>query len=279
MPGLFKKVILLLLVTIIFSCSDKPAEDDTITIAVTISPYKNLIEKIAGKEFKIISSIPEGATPHHFEPTPKLIQSVANADYYFSVGKYMEFEDVWLQKITGINSSIKVIDLSEGVNFINSDPHIWLSPSRLTIICGNILTTLNKIAPGKQEIFTENYQIILDSLGNIREELTTVLSEIDNRILLTYHGSWEYFCEDFNFRQISIEKGSKTSSAKEFKIILDIVKKTNVPVIFIDPQHSKASAEVIADDLGIPIGVLNPLASDVFKNFHEMKKTILRYYK
>ncbi len=283
MPGLFKKIIFVLAALFLFSCSDSHQEinNEKITIAVTITPYKYLVEKIAGNEVNVVCSIPEGATPHHYEPTPKLIRSVSSAEYYFKVGKYMEFEDVWLQKIKGINSQLVVYDLSENVTYKNNDPHIWLSPVKLKTIARNILNTLIEITPDHHKLFTGNYNAFVDSLDIVFDKLNSSFSEIKNqlKVLLVYHGSWEYFADDFGFTQISIEKGSKSASAKEFKEIFNLVSKSNVKVIFIDPQHSRQSAEVIAKDLKIVTDVINPLPDNLLENFYSIENKILSYYK
>lgn len=278
MSRLREKLIFILIIFIFLSCNDKVDDDEKKVIVVTIPPYKDLVQRITLDNFNVICSIPEGATPHHFDPSPKLIQSLSVADYYLAVGKYMEFEDVWLEKIKGINKNIKIFDLSQNVDYLKSDPHIWLSPARLRIISENIFNAIVDIDSSKQNEFYKNYVAVIDSLNIIENELRESFSKINSKVILSYHGSWEYFADDFGFTQISIEKGSKSASAKEMKEIMNIVSNSNVSVIFIDPQHGKSSAEVIAQDLDLVLDILNPLPTNVFKNFYEMKEIILRYY-
>lgn len=278
MSRLREKLIFILIIFIFLSCKDKVDDDEKKVIVVTIPPYKDLVQRITLDNFNVICSIPEGATPHHFDPSPKLIQSLSVADYYLAVGKYMEFEDVWLEKIKGINKNIKIFDLSQNVDYLKSDPHIWLSPARLRIISENIFNAIVDIDSSKQNEFYKNYVAVIDSLNIIENELRESFSKINSKVILSYHGSWEYFADDFGFTQISIEKGSKSASAKEMKEIMNIVSNSNVSVIFVDPQHGKSSAEVIAQDLDLVLDILNPLPTNVFKNFYEMKEIILRYY-
>jgi len=283
MPGLFKKISYATFLLIFISCSEQTPidNDDKIKIAVTITPYKYLVQKIAEDYVDVVSSIPEGATPHHFEPTPKLIRSISSASYYFKVGQYMEFEDIWLQKLKGINKEMTVFDLSDSVSYSNNDPHIWLSPVKLKFISKNILNALIKILPGESTRFRNNYNHFVDSLETITKHLENSFVNIDDekKVLLVYHGSWKYFADDFGFRQISIEEGSKSASAKEFKEILNVVRKSKVKVIFIDPQHSRQSAEVIAKDLKIVTDVINPLPDNLLENFYSIENKILTYYK
>ena len=277
MSGLFKKVIFLLLL-FAFACSNNQVEDKKITIAVSIAPYKYLVKKIGGDRVDVINSIPVGATPHHFEPTPKLIQSISKADYYFAVGKNMEFEETWLSKLKGVNNNLSVYDLSQNVVYVNNDPHVWLGFSQLKTVTQNVYNSLSEILGEDKNYFTSNFEALIDSINLVEKELRSSFEKVGNKKLLVYHGSWTYFADEFGFEQISIEQGSKSSSAKEFKTILNEVKGNNVPVIFVDPQHSKESAKVIAKDLQINLETINPIPSSLLINFINVKNKIIKYY-
>lgn len=279
MSGLFRRLVLLALAGSMLSCSDSQERTEKISVAVTIPPYEYLVSKIGGKNIKVLTSIPVGVTPHHFEPTPKMIQSISNADYYLTVGGNMEFEQVWLDKLTGVNNKLKVHELSENIDYIQNDPHIWLSPEKLIIISKNIFDFMLEILPGNRESITENYNSLVDSIKMVQNELIHSFKKVESKKLLVYHGSWTYFGNEFGFEQISIEAGSKTASAKEFAEILTKVKSANIPVIFIDPQHSKSLAEVIAKDLGIELESIDPIPSELLSNFIDVKNKIMKYYK
>jgi len=279
MSGLFKKLILIFSLLLVFSCNNKKESSGKISIAVTIPPYEYLVNKIGGNKVDVFTFISVGTSPHHFEPTPKMIETASSSDYYFAVGKNMEFEDVWLQKLKDMNKNLSIIDLSKNIKYIHNDPHVWLSLQRLKMISKNIYENLTRISPSDKEFFNSNYNSMIDSISIIEKELIDSFTNIKNKKLLVYHGSWTYFANEFGLKQISIEQGSKSASAKEFKEILDEVKQSKLPVIFIDPQHSQAPAKVIAEDLNIKLDVINPLAFDLLNNFIKVKDKIVKYYK
>lgn len=279
MSGVFKKIIFINLLFFLIGCAEKETKTEKISTAVTIPPYEYLVKKIGGDKVDVLTSIPVGATPHHFEPTPKLIQTISKVDYYFAVGKYIQLENTWIDKLTAINKELKVVDLSENIEYIENDPHVWLSPIRIKTIAKNIYTHLSEISDDNKELFKRNYKSLIDSLNLIEGELKSSFEKLNNKTFLVYHGSWTYLADDFGLRQLSIERGSKSASAKEFKEILDEVRKVEVPVIFVDPQHSKSSAEVVANELGIALDLIDPLSPNLLTNFIKVKNKIMKYYK
>lgn len=279
MPGLFKKLIFLFVIFSLISCSDKMEENNDLTVAVTLAPYEYLINKIAGDNVKIITSLPPNATPHHFEPTAKLIENISKADYYFRVGANLQFEEVWVNKLTGMNKSLKVIDLSRDLEDIDGDPHYWLSPNNLKIISEAIHSELLKVIPDQKEELNKNLNAFQDSLTTITAEIKNSLEAIPNKKLLVYHGSWSYFARDFGFEQLTIEQGSKEPTPSDLKRILNEVKQSKIPVVFVDPQHSKTSAKIVAKELRVNVDTIDPLKKDILKNLIEVKNKIEKHYK
>ncbi|MDZ7766174.1 MAG: zinc ABC transporter substrate-binding protein [Melioribacteraceae bacterium] len=254
-------------------------ENSDLTVAVTLAPYEYLINKIAGDNVKIITSLPPNATPHHFEPTARLIENISKADYYFRVGANLQFEEVWVNKLTDMNKSLKVIDLSRDLDDIDGDPHYWLSPQNLKIISAKIHSELLKAIPDQEEELNKNLNAFQDSLTSITAEIKNSLEEIPNKKLLVYHGSWSYFARDFGFEQLTIEQGSKEPTPSDLERILNEVKKSKIPVVFVDPQHSKTSAKIVAKELRVNVDTIDPLKKDILKNLIEVKNKIEKHYK
>ncbi len=278
MSEVFKKIIFALIFILLFSCSTKEQKQNKLTIATTIVPYKYLISEIAGNKVEILSSLPEKASPHHFDPSAKLIEEISQVDNYFRVGPYLNFEEVWLGKLKDMNSELRVFDLSDGINFIDHDPHVWLAPENLNIIAKNIFQNLVQLIPAEEETFEKNYNNFIKRNNKIKSEIDSVIVQKGIKTMLVYHGSWTYFANEFGIKQLVIEYGSKEPTPQKIKSILEEAKNYRVPVVFVDPQHGTASSQLIADELSIPISVLRPLEENVLKNLIEVKNNFEKYY-
>ncbi len=279
MSRLFKKIILLTATIALVSCNNELQKNESVIVATTISPYSYLISKIGGNKVKTITAIPPKSTPHHYEPSVREIQKLSEAEYYFRVGDYMPFEEVWIDKLSGINEMAKIFDLSKGVAYIDKDPHIWLSVSNLKIISNNIFNNLKKIIPEEEKFLEDRYKNFLDSLNRVDNEIYTALDAIELKKLLVFHGSWTYFSHDYNWQQIVIEHGNREPSPQELSSILSYTRENNIPVVFTDPQHGVSSAKIIASELNIPVDIIDPLQKNILTNLIDVKTKIEKHYK
>ena len=59
---------------------------------------------------------------------------------YFSTG--VPFEDAWLDDIAAANPSMKMVDGAQGIDLVDGDPHIWLSPTLVKIQAQTIYDAL-----------------------------------------------------------------------------------------------------------------------------------------
>ena len=87
----FRKLLLLLLIFSLLAvsgCASGRGEgsDNRPVIAVTILPEVEIVEKICGLEYNVISVVPAGASPETYEPTPEQMVKLSEAKLYFAIG-------------------------------------------------------------------------------------------------------------------------------------------------------------------------------------------------
>ena len=73
---------------------------DKIGIIVSIPPEAEFVEKIGGDKVKVTTMVPPGANPHTYEPLPEQLKEVSNAKIYAQIGSGLEFETVWMDKLS-----------------------------------------------------------------------------------------------------------------------------------------------------------------------------------
>ncbi len=160
-----------------------PADNGTtpLTVAVTILPQKQFVERIAGENAHVIVLVPPGADPHTHEPTPKQLEDISKASVYFKVGSGIEFERAWMDKLSGVNPRMTVVDTSTGVQLISgdhvpdgsevqggADPHIWLSPKNAKIMVENTYQGLARADPVHKAEYRANTDAYLRELDAAR---------------------------------------------------------------------------------------------------------------
>ena len=80
--------VVLVLAAVSAGCISTPAElDNNTVLLVTVPPMVEMVSTVAGDGFTVISVVPEGMSPHTYEPTPSDVSSFAAADMWFTLGE------------------------------------------------------------------------------------------------------------------------------------------------------------------------------------------------
>jgi zinc transport system substrate-binding protein len=88
--------------------------DDTLQIYTTIFPLQDFTKKIGGEHVQVESVIPPGADAHTFEPTPKTMVNLAQADAFIYSGVGME-GFVESAKDTLKTEKVKLVEAGHGI--------------------------------------------------------------------------------------------------------------------------------------------------------------------
>ncbi len=272
------KILFILFCAIVFisgCASDNPSSvnDSRIKIVVSILPLADFAEKIGGNKVDVTVMIPPGASPATYEPTPTQLKHVNDADIYIMVGSGIPFEKVWMKKIEDMNGDMIVIDCSNDIDIIGNDPHIWLSPKNAKLMIENIYHGLIEIDSANEAYYSSNMNEYMADLESLDNEINDALSGISNRKFIVFHPAWTYFAQHYNLVQIPVEIEGKEPSSADISQLIDFAKQNDIKVIFVQPQFSRKSAEVIARETESNIVTIDALARDYIGNLGIVSKT------
>ncbi len=272
-----KKISLLAWIMLfIFSC--KGVKKDETLIITTIYPLKDLIENIAGKNFKVKAIIKPGDSPHTYSPTAEDAKLMEQTNIFIKIGlSGLEIENN-IEKM--IDNTTSVLSVSKNISSIEtkthtenshhtrtheiiSNPHIWLSPQKVMIILKNIKNKLSLIYPDKKDKFNENYQNYITEIKKLDNEIKNKINQFKKKTFVEFHPAWQHFANDYGLHiagHVQEHVGhEETSSLKEIVELIKKSKKMGAAAIFVEPQFNSKAAKKIAAELGINIAVLNPL--------------------
>ncbi|MDR7666687.1 zinc ABC transporter substrate-binding protein [Methanosarcina sp. Z-7115] len=97
--------------------------DMPITVAVSVLPQAEFVEKVGGNKVKTVVIIPPGADPHTYEPSPRELGEVSEALMYVTLGVDMPFERVWIDRFETINSGTLIVNSSNGIELKKLSAH------------------------------------------------------------------------------------------------------------------------------------------------------------
>lgn len=243
---------------------------DKIGVIVTILPFANFVEQVGKDRVEVRVMVPPGANPHTYEPTPLQLKGVSQAQLYVKVGSGIDFELAWMDKIRKVNRDMLICDSSQGIEIINHDPHIWLSPKNAKKIVQNICQALIQIDSPGQEYFKENAREFNLRLDELDKEIKIKINEMKNKRFLTYHPSWTYFAKEYDLVQIAIEEEGKEPSAASLVSIIEQARAGHISIILCSPQFNIKSAEVVAQEIGAQIITADPLARDYIESLQTL---------
>jgi zinc transport system substrate-binding protein len=267
-------VLVMVLAASAISCGQAKQSSAKIGVAVTILPQAEFAESIGGDRINVTVMVPPGADPHTSELTPSKMTEVAEAKMYAKVGSGIEFELSYMDKIEAVNKNMLVVDCSKGIELVTSvdpnepgmDPHIWVSPLNAKIMVQNICDGLVQVDPANKDYYEQNRDAYLQKLDALDQEIRSSLANIKNRAFIVLHPAWGYFARDYDLEQIPIEIGGKEPSAQDITRIIDEAKQRNIKIIFASPQFNPQMAEVIANEIGSKVVLIDDLARDYIEN-------------
>ena len=212
---------------------------EPIPVFVSIAPQKYFVKRIGGDEVKVHVMVKAGESPATFNPNPKKMSELANANLYFSIG--VPFEKIWISRIKAIQPSLIFIPLNNALPSKKnpnekSDPHIWLSPPLAKIMAAKIKDALSKQNPEKAEFFKKNYMALVQDLDALHKEIQAIIATGTTRSFMVFHPAWSYFAETYGLEQISIEHQGKEPGPRALQKIVIQGKKLKIRVIFVQKQ-------------------------------------------
>lgn len=291
----FLTLISQLLVT--FLCFALPAQAaEPLNVFVSVLPQQYFVERIGGAAVNVQAMVKPGDSPATYEPSPRQIAALAEAELYIRIG--VPFEDAWMSRIQAVNRSMPVMDAREDLELrtleahhhegehhdhhkdhdhqpeAEQDPHVWTSPVLVKQMAVAISKRLSQLRPELKSQFEENYQLFATELDALHTELEQLLASSKSRKFMVYHPSWGYFADTYDLEQVAIEHEGKEPTAKALAKLIEQAKQEQVTTIFVQPQFDKRAAQQVAKAISGKVEAVDPLSTDYFANLRHTARLI-----
>jgi zinc transport system substrate-binding protein len=267
-------------------------QNKKLSVFTTIEPQAYLLEKVGGKHLEVNVLVQAGQNMHTFEPAPRQLTKLARSQLYFTLG--LPLEKPLLDRISSDKQAFEVIDASVGIerraidgeeahhhdhghthhDQILDDPHIWLDPQRARKIAQNMAEALILRDPGHEADYRRNLQSLVEELDATHRQIKEKLAPFSGSAILVYHGAFGYFTDAYGLRQIAVEIGGKSPSARELSRLIDAARQYQVRVVFVQPQFSRSSARTLAEAINGRVATIDPLAPDYCDNLKRMAEAV-----
>lgn len=279
------QILLYCILFAVFFLACKEGKDNNRIVSVSILPQKYFTERIAGDCLQVNVMIPPGMNPATCDLSTGQLKKLYDSDLYFAIG-HLPFEVTHLYPVLKEHPDIQLINHSTDVSMLagccnhahshdsqhqeNVDPHIWLSPHIAQQMIDTIYQVLSKKYPEYRTNFSANYAQLSAEIDTIAHKAEEILSQKQGHVFLIYHPALTYLASEYHIEQISIENEGKEPNPSHLKSIIDLAKKKNVRIVFIQNQFDENNARSIAKEIDGEVIPINPLAENWTKEMHRL---------
>ncbi len=293
---------LFLLLTLLLTASFSAAAAEA-TVAVTIVPQLEMVEAIAGERVEVIEMIPKGFSPSNYAPSPAEMRAFNDASIYFSMGVPADIQNILPRAEE--KSDLTVVKLFERIESKyphryfgedeeedsddhdedqheaeeadddhshdrGRDPHIWLSPARVSLMVEIMRDELIEILPQYEAEFNKNAEEYLAKLTAVDQENQELLAEYQGEEILVYHPSFGYFTEHYGLKMLAIEEDGKEPGPRQLQQVIEYARQEGINNVFYQAEIDSSRTRAVAEELGGEIVQLNPLARNYLENLKVM---------
>jgi len=255
------------------------------TVAVSTFALYDITKHITNETVNIVNILPFGVDAHSFEPTPKLMVSLAKSKLVLYSGAGLE---PWTK---GFHFTSRAVDISQYVKLRELDaeefehhahhdqqcvhnkidPHYWLDIENMKLAANIVTAELVKVLPKNEKVYTQNRDRYINLLNELDQEYKNSLKECRVDTIITNHNAFTYLSQRYGFKVEALSGLSPDvqASAKDITRLMHHIKESGVSTIFFESFVSDRVMKSIAHDTKVDVQVLQPLGNITKKEEEE----------
>lgn len=241
------------------------ARDGKVRVVTTLPLFADIVREVGGDRVDVYALLPSGADPHTFEPAPRDVQRVAEADLVFANGLDLEPEAL---KVIEANADLETVGLlgssalGTGVIYEGMDPHLWMDPQMAERYVWRVMLDLSRVDPEGADEYATNRDRYLGAIGDAGTYARAATAGVPSgrRNLVTTHDAFGYLARYLGFEIAAVVAPGPGQEARPRRVagLQQVIEDNNVPAVFAEPQigSDRRILEEIAADVGVQVCTL-----------------------
>ncbi|MCA9407261.1 MAG: zinc ABC transporter substrate-binding protein [Candidatus Omnitrophica bacterium] len=251
-------------------------ESQKIKVVATFSILGDWVQNVAGVDADVQILVGANSDVHTFEPTPREMKILQQADIILENGAKLES---WLDDLyQSSQSKAERIEVIQGLNLIavdhrdedvhkkeshhhsDQDPHVWHDVALVIKIIERIDSELSDKDPIHASTYHANAQQYIQELKDLDVWITDQVKKIPpaRRKLVTSHDSFGYFARRYGFIIIGAAVNSFTTeafdpSAARIAQLISKVRSENVSAVFTENMFNNQLIKALADEAQVTL--------------------------
>lgn len=271
-PGLLIIAVSLILASCQKDRQEAPARDRLRVIA-TIFPLYDFARGVGGDRAEVTMLLPPGVEPHGFEPRPREIRRIQDADVFLFTHREMEPWALNLAQGAG-GAKLLIIDASRGIELLPAggtvhvhregekeskdhehrvDPHIWLDFARAGRMVETILAGFIAKDPANAAYYQANAREYNKRLAQLDARFAEGLRLCKSPIIVSGgHTSFGYLARRYNLKYRAAYPLSPQAEPRprELAGLVKLIKGLNIRHIFHEELLDPRIAQTLAAETG-----------------------------
>ena len=225
----------------------------------------DIAQNVAGQRVKVGTLVPLGVDPHEYQPSPQDTARLAQSQVLIVNGLGYEW---WLQKtLANVGGGRQLVVATTGLTPVadptgthpGGDPHMWLDPTRVVRYVENVRDGLTGADPAGAAVYAANAQAYITSLNDLDRWIKGQVAQVpaEKRLLVTNHESLGYFAQSYGFRVVGTVipglSSEASPTAQQLASLIQAVKASGVPAIFLDVGANPDLAQQVAAETGTKV--------------------------
>jgi zinc/manganese transport system substrate-binding protein len=256
----------LLIALFLSACAPAPAAPTGgLRVAAVESFLRDIAQNVAGDRLEVETLIPVGADPHEYQLTPRDTATITASQVIIVNG--LGYEGWLKETLNNVGGQRLVITATDGLSpnpdpageHLDGDPHMWMDPMNVVHYVENIRDGFSEADPAGKEIYAANADAYIAGLNEmdrwIRDEVAGLPA--GKRLLVTNHDALGYFSKAYGFQVIGAVIPGVTNeaspSAQEMAALIETIKSSGAPAIFLDISENQDLARQIAAESGADV--------------------------
>lgn len=249
--------------------SDRTASPDAgrrLRLVCSTTQVADFARQVVGDRWEVHSVLAPGQDPHLYEIKTGDAALVASADLCAENGWHLEGRE-WMAHLAR-QSNKPLVTCVTGVEPLRvegeegHDPHAWFTAANAQVYVRNILHAVCERDPSHRAEYEARAALYLEQLDQldawIRRQVALIPAQ--QRVLVTSHDAFHYFCGEYGFRAAAPtgwstgEEIGGGATPERRRAVVESIKKFGVKAIFVETSVNPKAVRAIAEDAGVRIG-------------------------
>jgi zinc transport system substrate-binding protein len=265
-----------------------PAAAARPSVAVTVAPLAEIVERLAGANVEVVTLVPPGADVESYAVEPSQAAALERAALLVAVGHpavALEARLVapWVDR-HGEGARVALADHLRGGRgsgngepdaAARADPHLWLSPRVVRGAAAELAVELERLLPAEAAAIRSRAVALTAEIAAVEERLGRRLGAHGGRFLID-HPSLGHLARELGLEQVALENEGKEPTPAQLARLVERARRDGYRVVLVQRGASRRGAELLAREIGAELVEIDALARDWLANLERLGEALAR---